>query len=199
MAERRKGKGGPRPDHKIDRSRPHLPIISNIPKDMRASVRKPFYDLFLQALRECGSTYPACVVANVSRSFITESVRDNIDGFRDRYREVQQDINDRVEAEIVRRGVEGWEEPVFQGGKQVGTIRKFSDQLLIFYAKARMPERYRDKYEGANLIAGDQYTINMVRNDVLNVISQLPEEELQRLAERGKLDGKELPLLEEGE
>ncbi len=54
---------------------------------------------------------------------------------------------DSVEAEIKRRGIEGVEEPVYQGGKLVGTKRVFSDTLLIFYAKGLMPEKYREQHE----------------------------------------------------
>jgi|SRR5579862_8636868 len=53
---------------------------------------------------------------------------------------------DRIEAEITRRALDGVEEPVFQQGRLVGTIRKFSDVLLMFRAKRLMPE-YRDKFE----------------------------------------------------
>lgn len=54
---------------------------------------------------------------------------------------------DRIEAEIRRRAIEGVDEPVFQGGRLVGTVRKFSDTLLIFMAKGAMPEKYRERFE----------------------------------------------------
>ena len=133
-----------RPEPIIDPKKPHIQYLPpGATEEQKTAGRAPFMDLFLDALREHGSQYPACVAANISRSVVGEWVRSDVDGFRDRYYGVQQEINDRVEQEILRRGAVGWEEPVFQGGKQVGTIRKFSDTLLIFYAKARMPERYR--------------------------------------------------------
>lgn len=48
-----------------------------------------------------------------------------------------------VEAELHRRAVEGWDEPVFQRGERVGTVRKYSDRLLELRAKALMPS-YRE-------------------------------------------------------
>jgi|SRR5579864_26340 len=54
---------------------------------------------------------------------------------------------DRLEAEIYRRGVEGFERPVYQQGRMVGTERVFSDVLLIFAAKGARPEKYRERYE----------------------------------------------------
>jgi hypothetical protein len=42
----------------------------------------------------------------------------------------------RWEEEAARRAVEGWEEPVFWNGRQIGTRRRFSDSLLIFLFEA---------------------------------------------------------------
>jgi len=68
---------------------------------------------------------------------------------------------ENVEAEIHRRGVEGVDEPVFFQGKQVAEVKKYSDQLLMFYAKKLMPE-YREKFadvsvgSGGVLVVGEQ-------------------------------------------
>ena len=45
-----------------------------------------------------------------------------------------------LEDEARRRAVDGVDEPVFQQGKQVGTIRKHSDTLLIFLLKGIRPQ-----------------------------------------------------------
>ena len=49
---------------------------------------------------------------------------------------------DALEDEAIRRAREGVEEPVFQGGLRCGSVRKYSDLLLIFLLKSRRP--YRD-------------------------------------------------------
>lgn len=54
---------------------------------------------------------------------------------------------DRMEAEVMRRAFDGIEEPVYQGGRMVGTVRKFSDLLAIFALKAAMPHKYRERVE----------------------------------------------------
>jgi len=51
-----------------------------------------------------------------------------------------------VREEIDRRARRGWSETVYQLAKRAGTVRKYSDTLLMFHAKARMPE-YRDKQQ----------------------------------------------------
>src|SRR4249920_3887094 len=38
---------------------------------------------------------------------------------------------DLLEEEAQRRGVSGWDEPVFYQGEMVGAIRRYSDALLI--------------------------------------------------------------------
>lgn len=52
-----------------------------------------------------------------------------------------------LEQEAWRRAREGIAEPVYQHGKEVGTIQRYSDQLLMFLLRARAPERYRDRVD----------------------------------------------------
>lgn len=49
--------------------------------------------------------------------------------------------------EARRRAIEGTDKPVYQGGKLVGTIREYSDTLLIFLMKGAMPETYRERVD----------------------------------------------------
>jgi hypothetical protein len=49
-----------------------------------------------------------------------------------------------VEAEVVRRGIEGWLEPVYQRGERVGEVRKYDSRLLELHAKRLVPE-YRER------------------------------------------------------
>lgn len=50
-----------------------------------------------------------------------------------------------LEEEADRRGKNGVLRPVYQGGKRVGSIREFSDNLLMFRLKALDPEKYKDR------------------------------------------------------
>ncbi|MFC2000025.1 terminase [Chloroflexota bacterium] len=54
---------------------------------------------------------------------------------------------DILEAELHRRGVEGWDEPVYQQGGLVGTVRKYDSTILIFKCKGHIPEKYRDRQD----------------------------------------------------
>jgi uncharacterized protein YbaA (DUF1428 family) len=57
-----------------------------------------------------------------------------------------EDRNDAIREELYRRGVEGWDEPVYQGGRRVGDITKYSDSVLLKIASARL-EEYRSLTE----------------------------------------------------
>lgn len=50
-----------------------------------------------------------------------------------------------IDEEVRRRAIEGTEEPIVFMGRVIGTTRKYSDTILIFYAKSRRPLRYCDK------------------------------------------------------
>jgi len=49
------------------------------------------------------------------------------------------------ESEAHERAVEGWDEPVYQRGAQVGSIRRFDNRLLEFLLKADNPGKYREQ------------------------------------------------------
>lgn len=51
----------------------------------------------------------------------------------------------RLAAEAHRRAVEGVEKPVFHKGVEVGSVREYSDTLLMFLLKKWHPEVYDDK------------------------------------------------------
>jgi hypothetical protein len=47
-----------------------------------------------------------------------------------------------IEEEILRRGLEGIDKPVFWQGQQVATVKDYDTTLLIFTAKGNMQEKY---------------------------------------------------------
>lgn len=69
----------------------------------------------------------------------------------ERYRAALDDAHqqgcENLEREAIRRAVDGVDEPVYQKGERVGTIRKYSDVLLIFMLKGAKPEKYRERFE----------------------------------------------------
>ncbi len=80
---------------------------------------------------------------------------------------------DRMEAEVMRRAFDGVEEPVYQGGRMVGTVRKFSDVLAIFALKGAMPEKYRERYEHTGKDGGPIEVTTNVRASLAGKIARL--------------------------
>ncbi len=98
---------------------------------------------FFAALAECGNVSHACHVAKVNRTTVY-AYRQNDPEFAQSWEDALDEATDELEAEARRRALKGVEEPVYQGGKLVGKVRKFSDTLLIFLLKGLRPERYRE-------------------------------------------------------
>ncbi len=67
--------------------------------------------------------------------------------YRAAFEEAKADAADSLESEAIRRARDGWYEPVYQNGRKVGVVKKFSDTLLIFTLKGLLPEKYKDRHE----------------------------------------------------
>lgn len=90
--------------------------------------------------------------------------------FADLFNTIIDQTNEVLEAEVYRRGFVGHDDPVIHGGKMSGkwvdakgricepetegahfvplTVKKYSDQLAMFFLKGRLPEKYRDLPQG---------------------------------------------------
>ena len=64
------------------------------------------------------------------------------DDFCVRWAAAMRDGVDVLEDEAHRRGVEGVEKPVYQGGVLVGTVTEYSDTLLNLKLRGKRPETY---------------------------------------------------------
>jgi hypothetical protein len=86
---------------------------------------------FLEALRLTGNVTEAAREAGISRSRAYQ-VRAADEAFALRWRDACLSLGDRIEAEAVRRALEGVEER--------GTVRRYNDALLMFLLKMRRPD-----------------------------------------------------------
>jgi hypothetical protein len=121
--------------------------------------QRPKQRAFLAAYRRTGSITIAAEKAESSRSthyfWIKADPR-----YAEEFEDADAEFADRMEAEATRRAMEGTRTPVLYQGKQVfipdpavpdgsGPLvplweRAYSDTLLIFRLKGKLPERYRD-------------------------------------------------------
>ena len=98
---------------------------------------------FLQYFMETANVREACRRAKVNHSTIYRFKADNAD-FREAFKEAKAIAVENLEGEGFRRAMEGVLEPVYYKGAKVGSIRKYSDSVLIFLLKGNMKSLYGD-------------------------------------------------------
>ncbi len=99
---------------------------------------------FLKAYIQTASISRAAIVAKIDRGRHYQWLKEDPD-YKEAFEEAQEVAIQGLEDEAIRRAYEGVDEPVYQQGEQVGTIRRYSDTLMIFLLKAFRPGKYRDK------------------------------------------------------
>lgn len=110
--------------------------------------RQEAQQTFIETFARVGIKAVACRAANVDRTTV-DWWSEHDEEFAIEYNRARADADDVIRSEIHRRGINGVDRPIYQGGQQVGTVREYSDVLLIFLAKSRMPEfRDRDRRAG---------------------------------------------------
>jgi hypothetical protein len=71
---------------------------------------------------------------------------------------------DLLESEAIQRATTGWLVPVYYQGRQCGSVRRYSDGLMMFILRGLMPEKYGNKKPQipATASAPVQHRINVV-------------------------------------
>lgn len=111
-----------------------------------AESRARWMPIFIETLAETCSVTKSAEAAGVSTRTAHRWRKDD-EAFGQAWDDALAVGADVLESEAVRRAHDGWDEPVYQQGKQVGIVRKFSDTLLIFLLKGAKPEKYKDRHE----------------------------------------------------
>lgn len=101
-------------------------------------------EAFLEFLSSTGNITQAAQHAGVSRRTVYDHKAADPD-FEKAWDAAEQLGLDAMEDEVTRRGVEGWDEPVWYQGEQCGVVRKFSDTLLMYRLNGGRPEKYRQR------------------------------------------------------
>lgn len=105
-----------------------------------------WHSVFVAALASSGVVRVACQTAGVDRSTAYRHRADD-PAFADAWDGAMDDAMDTMEAEARRRAIEGTRKPVYYKGVRCGSIREYSDVLLIFMLKGHRPERFRDNFD----------------------------------------------------
>ncbi len=121
----------------------------NIPPAVLGATQRRFLDAFVAQVSESA----ACRIAHIDRKTVRNWEKTD-PTFALRYQDAERQVNDAIDAEIARRGIQGVPEPLVSTGKVIRnddgtimTVQKYSDRMLELLAKARMPRKYGDKQQ----------------------------------------------------
>ena len=114
------------------------------PKKLKAphNVWRP---AFLDALGKTANVTLACQLAGIHRN-AAYNAKYRSKEFSDAWEAAIEEAVDLLEASARSRAM-GIDEPVYYQGKQVDTIKRYSDTLTMFLLKAHRPEKFRDNVQ----------------------------------------------------
>lgn len=101
-------------------------------------------DAFIEAIATGSEDKEACEFAGVTLQAIRARQRSDIE-FAKAYKAARAARIEVYRSEARRRAVDGWAEPVFYRGEQVGRVRKHSDRMLEVLLKAEDPDTFGDR------------------------------------------------------
>lgn len=133
---------------------------------------------FLEEYKQCATVTHAAKIALIARQRHYKWL-DSDPAYAKAFEEAKIAATDALVAEARRRATQGVEEAVYYKGEVVGTIRKYSDSLLIFLMKGAMPETYRERYE----ISGGKKPIRVESDPGREVLT---DETLRKLIDLGE-------------
>lgn len=101
-----------------------------------------WWPAFFEALATHGIVTRASEAADIVPQSVYATIKDN-ETFKLLFEQTRKVGLQRCVDEAIRRGTDGWDEPVFHQGMVVGHKRKYSDKLLEFVIRANF-EEYRN-------------------------------------------------------
>lgn len=136
---------------------------------MDALTSKQKQDFLAKLKSTNGNVSRAARAAKISRAGAYVLKNKDAD-FAAAWDDVLASVYDEMEQELYRRAVTGWKEPVFYKGDKIADIRKKSDRLLEFALKGNRAEKFRERFDVNQNIAGVldlniQATINQIYAD----------------------------------
>jgi len=121
---------------------------------------------FLNALEITCNVTKACELSGLARQSAYDW-RNEDKEFADAWQKALDVAADLLEEEAIRRAKDGCEEPVYQGGKLVGAVQKYSDTLMIFLLKGAKPRKYGDKLAHTGADGEGPVVIKIDREEII--------------------------------
>jgi hypothetical protein len=101
---------------------------------------------FLEHFKTSGNVTVSARFIGISRQQVYVWINED-KVFETDFENAKEEALDLMEAECKRRAEEGCLRPVFYQGEECGTIREYSDTLMMFFLKGNRPEKYKDRVE----------------------------------------------------
>ena len=140
-----------------------LPIHRPVTTDSVIAIERKKKQFIAALLENGGFVEQAVRTAKTSRRFINDQYNGDPD-FALLWDTVMELANEAIEQEIYRRAVTGVDKPLTNKGFLTGdTIKEWSDNLLMFLAKARMPNKYRDRAEKGGELTEDEINTRLAQ------------------------------------
>lgn len=132
---------------------------------------------FIENLAETANVSAAARAVRISRQHLYR-LRDENPEFAAAWLEAERLGTGVLEGEAARRAHKGTLKPVFYKGQKCGTVREYSDTLLIFLLKARDRERFGDKVQSelTGKGGGPIQSVSMTREEFRDIARQLLDE-----------------------
>jgi hypothetical protein len=124
---------------------------------------------FLAEFAQCGNVLRSAQAVGVGRKTVYDWLKR--EPFKALYDDAHEDALDQLEEEARRRAVDGVLKPVYQQGHRVGTIKEYSDVLLITLLKGKRPDTFRERVEHTGKDGGAL---------TLEVVRKMSDEEIER-------------------
>jgi hypothetical protein len=114
----------------------------------RADKKNPQTDslkpVFLQTYADSGFILQTCERVGIPRNTFSRWLEQD-QKFASDFAIANEKVTEKYELAAGLRAVNGYDEPVFHQGKQVGTIKRYSDRLLELLLKSRNREKYAER------------------------------------------------------
>ncbi len=107
--------------------------------------------VFLKVLAKTASVSAAAKACGYQDTSTLQAYRRDDEDFAEEWNNALESAANVLEAELIRRAVDGVLEPVFYKGGVVGHIRKYSDTNLQFALRGMKPDVYRETARGGGL------------------------------------------------
>ena len=115
----------------------------------------------IEEFAKCGRVDLACEIVGVSRDAHYRWLQEYPEYRRD-FEASREKLSDLLEGECIRRAFLGVEKPVTVAGQRE-VIREFSDQLLMFWLKARNRKVFGEKRDDTLEVAGQPSIADVLR------------------------------------